>query len=93
MKKRGITMSSTTIHLPDDLLSRINRFVSEEGISRNKFIMEACKQALETNAGQWPGDFFDSDLSAADLRLLREGVKEMEMAIKQNRTNRSGDAS
>ncbi len=85
-------MSSTTIHLPDDLLLRINRFVNEEGISHDKFIMEACKQALETNAGQWSGDFFNSYLPAADLRLLREGVKEMEMAIKQNRTNRSGEA-
>jgi hypothetical protein len=84
-------MPSTTVHLPDDLLSRIDRFVSEEGISRNKFIIEACKQALETNAGKWPGDFFDSNLSDANRRLLRKGVDEMETAIARNRKNRNGD--
>lgn len=81
-------MPSTTVHLPDELLSQINRFVSEEGISRNKFIIEACKQALENNVGQWPEDFFNSNFSSTDLRLLRKGVNEMEMKIKQNRKNR-----
>ena len=83
-------MPSTTVHIPDDLLSRINEIVKEKGISRNRFIVQACKQALDQSAGQWPEDFFESVLNSRNLKLLREGVTEVEAAIRKMRKNRQG---
>ncbi len=81
-------MPSTTVHIPDQLLSKIDQTVKEKRISRNRFIVQACEQALIVNAGQWPEDFFESKLSARDLRLLREGAFEMEEAIISKRKSR-----
>jgi predicted transcriptional regulator len=81
-------MPSTTVHLPDALLTKIDQVVNEIGISRNRFIIQACEEALRNNAGQWPQDFFEPELSQADLRLLKEGVAEMEVAITKMRKNR-----
>jgi predicted transcriptional regulator len=74
-------MPSTTVHIPDALLAKIDKIVKEQSISRNRFIIKACEEALKNSVGQWPQDFFESDLSAANLRLLKEGVAEMEDAI------------
>ena len=83
-------MPSTTVHLPDKLLNKIDRTVNEIGISRNRFIIKACEEALLNGACRWPEDFFEPDLSASNLRLLREGVAEMEEAIVRMRKNRTG---
>ncbi len=83
-------MRSTTIHIPDHLLSKIDQAVKEKGISRNRFIVQACERALDESAGKWPDDFFELDLCAEDLKLLREGASEMEEAIVNLRTNRKG---
>jgi predicted transcriptional regulator len=82
-------MPSTTVHLPDALLTKIDQIVNEIGISRNRFIIQACEEALQNNAGRWPEDFFEPDLSAANLKLLKEGVAEMEAAIMRMRKNRA----
>ena len=74
-------MPSTTVHIPDRLLSKIDQIVREQNISRNRFIIQACEGALRNSAGQWPEDFFKSDLSEEDLGLLEESVLEMEAAI------------
>jgi hypothetical protein len=81
-------MPSTTVHIPDKLLVEMNAVIKEKGISRNRFIMEACKRALEYEAGHWPDDFFDTDVGAKNLKLLREGVDEMEDVIVKMRKNR-----
>jgi len=83
-------MPSTTVHIPDPLLSKMDQIVKEKGISRNRFIVQACEQAVINDAGEWPEDFFESDLSGGDLRLLREGVAEMEEAIIRMRKSRIG---
>jgi predicted transcriptional regulator len=82
-------MPSTTVHLSDRLLARIEQVVKEKEISRNRFIIKACEQALDNNAGQWPENFFMTDLKEEDFSLLKEGVEEMEEAIKKSRRNRS----
>ena len=82
-------MPSTTVHIPEPLLSKIDQTVKEKGISRNRFIIQACEEALNNNAGQWPEDFFETDFSGENLQLLREGVSEMEEAIIMMRRNRS----
>jgi hypothetical protein len=67
-------MPSTTVHLPDALLAKIDSIVKEKSISRNRFIIQACEEALKKSAGQWPQDFFEPELSPANLKLLKEGV-------------------
>lgn len=82
-------MPSTTVHIPGELLTKIDRIVNEIGISRNRFIIKACEEALKNNAGRWPEDFFEPDLSSTNLKLLKEGVAEMEDAILRMRKNRT----
>jgi metal-responsive CopG/Arc/MetJ family transcriptional regulator len=81
-------MPSTTVHIPDRLLSKIDQIIKEKSISRNRFIVEACEQALNNSIGQWPEGFFESELNGDNLILLREGVSEMEEAIISMRKNR-----
>jgi hypothetical protein len=83
-------MPSTTVHIPDPLLSKVDQIVKEKGISRNRFIVQACEQAVVNDAGEWPEDFFEPDLSMDDLKLLCEGVAEMEEAIISMRKSRKG---
>jgi len=81
-------MPSTTVHLPDELLSRIDQAVREQKISRNRFIIKACEQALNNFAGNWPDGFFDFDLNAQDNKLLKEAALEMRHAIVSQRKSR-----
>ncbi len=81
-------MPSTTVHIPDKLLSKIDQFTKEKEISRNRFIIQACEQALKTISGEWPEGFFETNLSRKDLKMLREGVEEMEGVIIQTRKSR-----
>ena len=83
-------MPSTTVHIPDKLLSKIDQFTKEKEISRNRFIIKACEQALNTISGEWPEGFFETNLSKKDLKMLREGVEEMEGVIIQTRKSRKG---
>lgn len=82
-------MPSTTVHIPDAILASIDRIVKERDISRNRFIVQACQKALESDAGQWPEGFFETSLDSDDMKLLREGAAEMELAILSKRRNRS----
>jgi hypothetical protein len=81
-------MPSTTVHIPDKLLAKIDQIVKEKKISRNRFIIQACEQEVNSSAVQWPEGFFESDLNEEDLILLRESVLEMEKAIISRRRNR-----
>lgn len=83
-------MPSTTVHIPDKLLSEIDQLTKEKEISRNRFIIQACQEALKTISGEWPEDFFDTNFSRKDLKILREGVEEMEGVIIQKRKSRKG---
>jgi predicted transcriptional regulator len=78
----------SSVHIPDKLLSKMDQIVKKKGVSRNRFIVQACEQALDNDAGQWPEDFFEPGISGEQLELLREGVAEMEEAIINMRRNR-----
>jgi predicted transcriptional regulator len=81
-------MPSTTIHFPDETLEKIDAVARRRGVSRNRFVIEACEEAVAEDAGEWPKDFFDLDLSEEDLRLLRTAGKELEETVVRNRQNR-----
>jgi len=83
-------MPSTTVHIPDQLLSRIDNVAKEQNISRNRFIIQACEDALNHMGGEWPSGFFQPIPDEEDSRVLREAAIEMEKAIFAKRKNRSG---
>lgn len=66
-------MPSTTIHINDDLLAKIDEVARERGTSRNRFILEACESALQRLTPEWPDGFFENRHSEADLALLESG--------------------
>jgi Arc/MetJ-type ribon-helix-helix transcriptional regulator len=83
-------MPSTTVHIPDELLGEIDKVVRKMGITRNRFVIQACKRAVESAAGQWPKGFFEQRRDDKDYRLLRDAVEEMESKILSERKSRRG---
>jgi len=81
-------MPTTTIHFPPEVLRRIDAVAGRRGISRNRFVIQACEQAVAGDAGQWPEGFFELGLSAEDRELLSQAAVEMEEAVRRSRANR-----
>lgn len=80
-------MPSTTVHLPDDLLARVDRLARRRGTSRNRVVIRALEQELARDAGEWPPGFFDSR-PAEELAELREATRELDAAVVASRRNR-----
>ncbi|MGO9309167.1 MAG: hypothetical protein ACLQDL_09105 [Spirochaetia bacterium] len=57
-------------------------------MSRNRFVLQACGEALARQAGEWPPGFFESSLSASDDRLLAKATRELEADVLKRRANR-----
>jgi hypothetical protein len=83
-----ILFVATTVHIPEELLSKIDATSQTLGISRNRFVIQACADALARQSGTWPKGFFDRDLSGEDQALLKEATAEMEIGILMARRNR-----
>jgi predicted transcriptional regulator len=81
-------MPSTTIHFPPDVLERIDGVAKRRGISRNRFVIQACEQAVSHDAGEWPDGYFSHGLNSKDVAMLDEATAEMERAMLSNRRNR-----
>jgi hypothetical protein len=79
---------STTFHVPEDLLIDIDRAARARGQSRNRFVLQACREALARKAGEWPKDFFVPLASPEDEQLLAEAGKELEAVVLAHRRNR-----
>jgi predicted DNA-binding protein len=90
------TMAQLAIYIDDQLAKRLDKAVAASGKSKSKWVAEAIKHSLQD---QWPEGFFDlagnwahddeSDNNEENLKLLREGVAEMEVAILKSRKNRA----
>jgi hypothetical protein len=70
------------------VLRRIDAVASRRGISRNRFVIQACEQAVAGDAGQWPKGFFEPGLSVDDQELLNQAAAEMEDAVMRSRRSR-----
>ena len=66
----------------------IDRAAQAHGQSRNRFVLQACRDALDRKAGEWPRDFFVPPADPDDARLLAEAGKELEAAVLAHRRNR-----
>lgn len=70
-------MPSTSVHLPTDLLDRLDRVARRRRVSRNRLITEACRAVVGAGRTEWPESFFATEcLSARDLELLRSTFDE-----------------
>ena len=81
-------MPSTTVHFPPELLHQIDAVARRMGVSRNRFVMRACQDAIAKDAGAWPEDFFSLDLDPGELAVLRDAGHEMERSIRAARRSR-----
>lgn len=74
----------TTIHLPDELLSRVDERAKTLKITRNRYIVEALRKVLADQT-EWSPAFLEQ------LERLEpiEGVDDMARAIKQRRTRKA----
>ena len=65
-------MPSTSVHLPAELLKRLDRAARRRRISRNRLVTEACRSIVDAGRAKWPDDFFATErLSRRDLAFLR----------------------
>jgi len=65
-------MPSTSVHLPDDLLARLDQVAKERHVTRNRLIVDACRSMLDEGNSDWPDDFFTKErLPKRDRDLLR----------------------
>lgn len=82
-------MATTSIHIPDDLLEKLDRLAADQGVSRNRLIVASCREALERHRDRWPSGYLDgAHLDADDRRVLAEGAHEFAEAVVQARANR-----
>ena len=63
-------MLSTTVHFPPPLLGQIDAVAQRRGVSRNRFVMRACQDAIAKDAGEWPEHFFHLDLDPVPARSI-----------------------
>ena len=69
------------VRFPAAVLAGLDRVAAEREVPRNRFIVDACRRTVESDRRtveetRPPDEFFTHDhLSAADRRLLREGLR------------------
>ena len=82
-------MPSTSAHFPPALLEELDHLAVEKGVSRNRLIVEACREILRQRQA-WPKDIFDNKRFAAkDLADLQASAKGFEKDLAAARRTRN----
>ena len=82
-------MPSTSIHIPDELLTRLNRTAKRRQVSRNRLIVDACRSFVGDGHDAWPDGFFATGhLSARDLKLLRASYDDWSARLRSARRSK-----
>ncbi len=85
-------MASTSVHLPEELIERLDRLARESDKSRNRVILEACEAYLAGAREEWPDDFFSSRrLARSDVKMLQESLEEWLETLQSSRRNRTAE--
>jgi predicted DNA-binding protein len=83
-------MASTSVHLPDELVARLDELAKESGRSRNRLIVEACEAYVAGAREEWPAEFFSRDrIARSDENDLRDSLADWLKAIQSSRRNRA----
>lgn len=77
----------TTVHLPADLLKRVDRRASKLGVSRNRYIRGTLERAVQQDTEWSPAFLLTLERAAADVEL-QEGVAKMMIAIAERRASK-----
>lgn len=81
-------MANTSVHFPDSVLKRLDELAKQKGLSRNRLIVDACREVLEQQR-QWPERFFARDrLSGEEREVLRRSWRDFDEAIESTRKSR-----
>jgi predicted transcriptional regulator len=80
-------MASTTVHIPDDLLARIDAIARRRGMSHNRVVLASLAAGIARDSGEWPDAFFTPPSDAEGAALV-EATREVENAIASSRRNR-----
>lgn len=79
---------ATTVHLPPELVERVDRRAQELGMSRNLYIRRALERAVEDET-RWSPAFLRMIAEAAEDAEGAEAVDEMRRAIATRRTRKN----
>lgn len=80
-------MGSTTVHIPDEMLARIDAIARRRGMSRNRVVLASLEAEITRDSGEWPDAFF-APPSDAERTVLVEATREVEDIIAGSRKNR-----
>lgn len=81
-------MANASVHFPEGLLDELDRLAAERGVSRNRVIVDSCRQQLLSRR-QWPDGFFsNTHLSPDELRELRGGADKFARGLASSRRSR-----
>ncbi|MDA3951215.1 MAG: ribbon-helix-helix protein, CopG family [Spirochaeta sp.] len=80
-------MSSTTVHIPDEILQRVDAIARRRGVSRNRVVLASLEAEIERDSGEWPDAFFAAP-SAEEREILTEAAEELEASTVSRRRNR-----
>jgi len=75
---------ATTVHIPDDLLAKVDERARAMKVARNRYIVEALRKALSEQSA-WSPAF----LEKLDGLKPISGVDELEDAIRSTRTRKA----
>ncbi|MGH9460061.1 MAG: CopG family ribbon-helix-helix protein [Vicinamibacteria bacterium] len=83
-------MATTSVHLPKELLEKLDKLARESGRSRNRVIWEACEAYVKQARETWPDDFFSGErVKPADVAMLQDSLEEWLETIQSSRRNRA----
>ena len=79
---------STTVHLSPTLLHSVDHRATDLGISRNRYIVRALEQALETET-RWSAQFKEELEAARSDAEGQQVLEDMRAAISAGRTRKA----
>ena len=79
---------ATTIHVPPELLARIDRRAKELGVSRNRFIVRALEKLIDEET-RWSQRFLETLVEAAEDNEGQAAVSEMMRKVAARRTRKT----
>lgn len=83
-------MATTSIHIPGDLLEKLDQLARDKGISRNRLIVESCRLVVERHRERWPPGYLEgAHLDDKDREILAESAHDFLSAIERSRASRA----
>jgi metal-responsive CopG/Arc/MetJ family transcriptional regulator len=83
-----VEVANTSVHFPEGMLDDLDRLSEEQGVSRNRLIVDACRHALGARR-RWPDAFFsNAHRTAGELRELQKHAEEFARTLAGGRRSR-----